>query len=332
VIIASLPPTPDFARSDWVDQRIPKNIVAANTSTNTNQRTPCTGKPAGNAFFGIPESADRPQLNCETLPLSTASILDYASDIADTLPENPPDGAACNGRRYCKEITCDEHVGAVSAAVISQTAPHHANPFIMIKYSGSDAPDLKWLQFAWVEILVRKKPEDSLEPWTNDGSPIYTTNGPLKLSANSAQPNYRVDSMNPFSPYYGGPDHVAFPDLPPFRFARLRGARARDRTSEIIADLPGTGIRLVPNDPPIYEVRQIDHFNDFLVSDTGKVCANISWTATFVSSRGATASASNPATHPVFEIQDVDDKSTLNSAQLQQLRNQYPHYRSDLLH
>src|SRR5712692_8447914 len=119
-----------------------------------NNRGSCNST-AGAAFFDLAGNPNGPTLDCG------ASADDKLADAVNSrLPER-----TCDGKEYCKEIDCDGHKGTISGAVVSQSIPRSASPFVLIKYEGTKAADLKWVQFIWTEILVRKKPEDKQEAW-----------------------------------------------------------------------------------------------------------------------------------------------------------------------
>ncbi len=377
-LVLQLPlPPPDLGSGDdWTDEQIPPtdsqppyDSVAANNppsappasqpdvnvATNGPPSPPptppdtqnsndgnCTGPAGGTAFFGIPGNPDQPPLDCGNGSQAAANTA--PADISQ-FPQvteagvgdyrDPAAGSGCSGKPNCKEIACEGHAGMISAAVITNSKSAHFKPFIMLKYTGKNAPNLKWLQFIWVEIKIRRNPGDPLQAWRGNQESLLPdltipiNSGSLKLTTDPTQPIYGVDTLDKSQPFYGG-----------------NAVHARDATSEVIADAPGSAMHLVPNhlvyehpfaqdpiprDPPVYEIEQYDHFDDFLVSSTGKVCGKISWTASFAS-KGVPTKTSSGAILPDYNIATVEEGGKLQQLEVTQLQTQYPTYPSTSLH
>jgi len=149
----------------------------------------------------------------------------------------------------------EQHAGTVPGGQVSvrtgtkfTAGPTAYNEGFSLGYQGGLAPDSRWLQFIWREIVVTHPAKGVYRV----NAPITTSGGTYPLTTDPGNPSYNTDSASATSPFY----EAAFTDI-----------RTADATT--IYDQPGAAQALVNAELAGGATTVVSraHFNTFLVRD-----------------------------------------------------------------
>lgn len=226
-----------------------------------------------------------------------------------------------------KELDCAGHKGKITVrtGTVKVMQEGDAQPLDVfqdhehsITYSGSACVDCRWLQMAWREVVVWKgETKESLEgTFTSEMVNPQTkkdTGHTYDLTTDPKSPKWTVDG-----PHDGGSD-------PTVSFERFCPVVV-ECTSTTTFDMPGSGLRKAIRVKDASKVKgatkleSIFHAETFLICN-GKVCAKISWSATY-SYDLPKAKADTPPSYGKPEI-DTSGKGP-NEKQIEAINREFP--------
>ena len=243
---------------------------------------------------------------CPAEPKRHRALID-TTNVGDPLPDFP--------------IDCDKHKGKITVRTgvdihwikIATGMPTDLKGVVRIGYSGTGCDDCYWVQFVWTEVLVKQAGKDKAE--AVEGT-VTTTAGSYDLTTNPYQPNYAVDSASPTDP----------------SLEAVGTANVGDGYDNVF-DMPGNpfedneGNTILP--PPVQNAKQTfpnlenitwaDHFDTYLICD-GRVCATVSWQASYVWKPGQP----DTVTGPIVPKPTISAGGKPTSGQYDALAGKYP--------
>jgi hypothetical protein len=215
-------------------------------------------------------------------------------------------------------IDCNGHKGDVDVAtgvqITNNNTDERKDNYISITYFGDEkCDDCIWVQFFWTQIKVWRK--DQKEPTLPKVTTVPTSGaGAHELTPIGKEntPNWGADSSSKDGPAYNG-------------------AAIQNENQDTMFDRPGSpfGVAKILDDelqdPKVTKMESTAHFETFLICD-GKVCAKVSWTATYTWTPGENVGDEPKVSGPTYNVPTVSKDAKLGDDQSKALNAKYPDY------